>query len=85
MDTYIVVGINEEGKKIKMTPKDLIMDEEDMRPAEQYGPEFIKRNQNSNLYKAHSYRSCINTIKVNAWARDYKVNLSRAHREHMGI
>ena len=47
----MVVGINEKGRKIKMTPKDLIMDEEDMRPAEQYGPEFIKRNQNSNLYK----------------------------------
>jgi hypothetical protein len=44
-NTYLVIGRNEEGHKIKMTP-------EDMRPAEKYGPEFIKCNQNCSLYKA---------------------------------
>jgi hypothetical protein len=35
-----------------MTPEDILIDEEDMRQAEKYGPEFIKRNQNSSFYKA---------------------------------
>ena len=39
----------------------------DMRPSEQYGAEFIKRNQNSKLYKAQVFRTCVDKIKVNAW------------------
>jgi hypothetical protein len=59
------------------------MDEEDMRPAEQSGPEFIKSNYNSKLYKAQLFRACKNTIKVNAWVRNYKVNLTVVCREHL--
>jgi hypothetical protein len=46
---YLVIGRDEEGNKIKMTPEDILMDKEDMRLAEKYGPEFIKCNQNSSL------------------------------------
>jgi hypothetical protein len=48
--------------------------EEDMRPTEQYGPEFIKHNYNSKLYKAQLLRACVNTIEVSAWVRDYNIN-----------
>jgi hypothetical protein len=34
-----------------MIPEDILVDEEDMRPAKKYGPEFITCNQNSLLYK----------------------------------
>jgi hypothetical protein len=54
-----------------------------MRPTEQYGLEFIKRNYNSKLYKAQLLRACVNTIKVNAWVRDYYINLARVRREHL--
>jgi hypothetical protein len=54
-NTYPVIGRDEEGNKIKMTPEDILMDEEDMRPAKKYGPEFIKHNQNSSLYKAQMF------------------------------
>jgi hypothetical protein len=54
-----------------------------MRLTEQYGPEFIKCNYNSKLYKAQLLWACINTIKVNAWVRDYNINLARVQREHL--
>jgi hypothetical protein len=62
-NTYLVIGRDEEGNKIKMTPEDILMDKEDMRPAEKNGPEFIKRNQNSLLYKAQMFWNCVNKIK----------------------
>jgi hypothetical protein len=37
---------------------------------EQYGPVFVKRNQNSQLYAAQMLCSCIPYIKVNTWERD---------------
>jgi hypothetical protein len=54
-NTYLVISRDEEGNKIKITPEDILIDKEDMRPAEKYGPEFIKCNQNSSLYKAQMF------------------------------
>jgi hypothetical protein len=64
-DTYLKIGTNKEGDKIKVTLENILLDEEDMRPAKKYGPAFIKRNQNSSLYGAQMVRSCINKIKPN--------------------
>jgi hypothetical protein len=63
-DTYLIIGVDN-GNKIKVTPGEILIDE-DMHPTKQYGPEFIKCNYNSKLYKAQLLRACINTIKVNA-------------------
>jgi hypothetical protein len=54
-----------------------------MRPTEQYGPAFIKRNENSRLYQAQMFRSCINSIKENAWVRDYGVDLEKVCKLHL--
>jgi hypothetical protein len=48
----LIIGVDNNGNKIKVTPGEILIDEEDMRPTEQYSPEFIKRNYNSKLYKA---------------------------------
>jgi hypothetical protein len=53
-----------------------------MRLTEQYRPTFIKRNENSRLYQAQMFRSCINSIKENAWVRDYGVDLERVRKLH---
>jgi hypothetical protein len=82
-DTYIVTGVDEDGLKIKRTPQDILLNEKDMHPMEQYGPAFIKRNQNSQLYVAQMLRSCIPYIKVNTWERDYGINLTRVRRDHL--
>jgi hypothetical protein len=81
-DTYLVIGVDNDSSKIKITTS-ILMDEEDMHLTEQYSPKFIKRNYNSKLYKAQLFRTCKNTIKVNAWVRDYNVNLTRVRREHL--
>jgi hypothetical protein len=54
-----------------------------MRPTEQYGPAFIKKNENSRLYHAQIFRSCINSIKENAWVRDYRADLEKVHKLHL--
>jgi hypothetical protein len=64
-DTYLIIGVDDDGNKIKVTLEEILIDEEDMPPTEQYGPEFIKCNYNSMLYKAQLLWACINTIKVN--------------------
>jgi hypothetical protein len=56
-DTYIVTRVDEDGLKIKRTPRGILL--------EQYGPAFVKRNQNSQLYAAQMLHSCIPYIKVN--------------------
>jgi hypothetical protein len=63
---YLVTGRDEEGYKIKTTLEQILTIEEDMHPTEQYGPAFIKKNENSRLYQAQIFRSCINSIKENA-------------------
>jgi hypothetical protein len=82
-DTYLVISTNKEGDKIKVTPENILLDKEDMRPAEKYGPAFIKRNQNSSLYGAQMLRSCINKIKPNKWVENYGINLSKVRQEHL--
>jgi hypothetical protein len=82
-DTYLVIGTNKEGDKIKVTPENILLDEENMRPAEKYGQAFIKRNQNSSLYGAQMLRSCINKIKPNKWVENYGINLSKVRQEHL--
>jgi hypothetical protein len=82
-DTYLIIGIDDDGNKIKVTPGEILIDEEDMCPTKQYGPGFIKCNYNSKLYKAQLLWACVNTIKVNAWVRDYDINLARVRREHL--
>jgi hypothetical protein len=59
------------------------MNEEDMRPAEKYCPEFIKCNQNSSLYKAQMFRNCVNKIKPNKWVENYGINLQKVRQEHL--
>jgi hypothetical protein len=59
------------------------IDDEDMRPFEQYGPAFIKRNENGRLYKSQMFRSCTNSIKENAWERDYGVDLKEIRKTHL--
>jgi hypothetical protein len=82
-DTYLVIGMNKEGDKIKVTPENILLEEEDMRPAEKYGPAFIKGNQNSSLYGAQMLRTCINKIKPNQWVENYGINLSKVRQEHL--
>jgi hypothetical protein len=48
-DTCLIIGVDDDGNKIKATPGEILIDEEDVRPTKQYGPEFIKRNYNSKL------------------------------------
>jgi hypothetical protein len=81
-DVYLVTGIDEDGHKVKTTLEQICINDEDMRPTEQYGPTFIKRN-NSRLYQAQMFRICINSIKENAWVRDYSVDLEQAHQLHL--
>jgi hypothetical protein len=54
-----------------------------MHPTEQYEPAFIKRNKNSKLYQAQMFRFCINSIKENAWVRDYGVDLEKVCKLHL--
>jgi hypothetical protein len=70
-NTYLVKGRDEEGHKIKMTPEDILIDKEDMKLAKKNGPEFIKHNQNSSLYKAQMFQNCVNKIKTNKWVENY--------------
>jgi hypothetical protein len=60
-----MTGVDKDGLKIKRTSWDILLDEEDMHPIEQYGLAFVKRNQNSQLYAAQMLCSCIAYIKVN--------------------
>jgi hypothetical protein len=53
-----------------------------MHPTEQYGPAFIKRNENSRPYQAQMFRTCTNSIKENAWVRDYSVDLEQVRKLH---
>jgi hypothetical protein len=81
-DVYLVTGINEDGYKVKTTLEQICINE-DMRPTEQYGPAFIKRNKNSRLYQAQMFKICINSIKENAWVRDYSVDLEQVRKLHL--
>jgi hypothetical protein len=74
-DLYIVAGYKENREKIKHTLEMIHIDNKDMRPIEQYGPAFIKRKENGQLYKSQMFRSCTNSIKENTWERDYGVNI----------
>jgi hypothetical protein len=51
----------------------------------QYRLAFIKRNENSRLYQAQMFRSCINSIKENAWVRDYGVDLEKVRKLHFSM
>jgi hypothetical protein len=84
-DVYLVTGRDEEGYKIMTTLEQILTIEEDMRPMEQYGPAFIKRNDNSGLYQAQMFRSCINSIKENAWVRDYGMDLEKVRKLHLNM
>jgi hypothetical protein len=78
-DVYLVTGRDEEGYKIKTTLEQILTIEEDMRPTEQYGPAFIKRNENSRLYQAQMFRSCINSIKeIMGWTLKRSANYTSA-------
>lgn len=82
-DLYVVAGTNDEGEKVRLRPAEIHLDEEDMRPTEQYGPAFIKRNENSRLYKAQMFRTHVPYIKVNAWARDWGIDVAKARKLHL--
>jgi hypothetical protein len=82
-NTYIVINKDEEGNKIKMIPKDILIDEEDMKLAKKYGLEFIKCSQNSLLYKAQMFWNCVNKIKPNKWVENYGINLQKVRQEHL--
>jgi hypothetical protein len=82
-DIYLVTGIDEDRYKVKTTLEQICINDKDMRPTEQYGPAFIKRNENSRLYQAQMFRTCINSIKENAWVRDYSVDLEQVRKLHL--
>jgi hypothetical protein len=65
-DLYVVARHDENGDKIKLSLRMIHMDDENMHPVEQYGPSFIKRNENGRLYKCQMFRACNNSIKENA-------------------
>jgi hypothetical protein len=69
------IRIDEQGEKIKLSPIDILLDDEDMRPSEQYG--YCK------LYQAQLLRSCTTSIKVNAWVRDYGADLQVMCKLHL--
>jgi hypothetical protein len=83
-DVYLVTGRDEEGYKIKTTLEQ-ILTKEDMCPTEYNKLAFIKRNENSRLYQAQMFRSCINSIKENAWVRDYRVDLEKVRKLHLSM
>jgi hypothetical protein len=82
-DLYVVAGRDENGDKIKLSLRIIHMDDENMHPVEQYGPSFIKRNENRHLYKCQMFRACYNSIKENAWVRDYGIDLKEVRRAHL--
>jgi hypothetical protein len=84
-DVYLVTGRDEERYKIKTTLEQILTIEEEMRLTEQYGLAFIKRNENSRLYQAQMFRSYINSIKENAWVRDYGVDLEKVCKLHLSM
>jgi hypothetical protein len=53
--------------------------------ARQSNTAFIKRNENSKLYQAQMFRTCINSIKKNAWVRDYSVDLEQVRKLHLNM
>jgi hypothetical protein len=80
---YIIAECDENGEKIKLTLEMIHIDNKDMCPIEQYGPAFIKRNKNGQLYKSQIFRSCTNSIKENIWERDYGVDLKEICKTHL--
>jgi hypothetical protein len=54
-NTYLVIGRDKEGHKIKITLEDILIDEEDMRPAEKYGPEFINASKTAHYIKPNCF------------------------------
>jgi hypothetical protein len=82
---YLVISRDEEGHKVKMTPEDILIDEENMSLAEKYSPEFIKCNQNSSLYKAQMFWNYVNKIKIKKWVENYKINLQKVRQKHLSI
>jgi hypothetical protein len=82
-DLYIVARCNKKGEKIKLTLEMIHIDNKDMHPIEQYGPAFIKRNENGRLYKSQMFRSYTNSIKENTWERDYGINLKEICKTHL--
>jgi hypothetical protein len=80
-DLYMVAGVDKNSHKHKLYLKDILLEEEDMPPTERFGLAFIKRNENSHVYKAYVERTLTGYIKVNAWVRDYNVDLPRMCKE----
>jgi hypothetical protein len=66
-DLYMVAGVDKNGHKHKLYLEDILLEREDIRPTERFGPDFIKRNENSHVYKVHIERTLTGNIKVNAW------------------
>jgi hypothetical protein len=83
-DVYLVTGRDEEGYKIKTTLEQILTIEEDMRPTEQYGLAFIKRNENSRLYQAQMFRSSstplrrMNGSEIIGWTLKRSANYTSA-------
>jgi hypothetical protein len=82
-DVSLVTRIDEDGYKVKTTLEQICINDEDICPTEQYGPAFIKRNENSRLYQAQMFRTCINSMKENARVRDYSVDLEQVRKLHL--
>jgi hypothetical protein len=80
---YIVSECNKNGEKIKLTLEMIHIDDEELCPIKQYRPAFIKKNENGQLYKSQMFRSCTNSIKENAWERDYGIDLKEIHKTHL--
>ena len=84
-DLYIVLGTNPlTGLKTKLPIEDILASEEELAPTEKYGPEFIKRNENSKLYKAQLIRNNKTYIKENKWITKYGIDLQLARKVNLG-
>ncbi len=77
---YMVTASNiTNGDKSKSRVSDILVDEEEPRPLEKFGPAFIKRNTNSKLASAQLLRADTTNIKVNKWVSTYGIELSELH------
>jgi hypothetical protein len=74
-DVYLVTGIDKDGYKVKTTLEQICINDEDMRPTEQYGPAFIKRN----VIKPKCLEPASTPLK-HAWVRDYSVDLEQVRK-----
>ena len=84
-ELYIVTGYEEDGTKIKTRLDAISIEEEDPKPHELGGPEFVKKELNAKSYAALSARNKPPKAKMNKWVELYGVSLKHLHNTYNKI